>query len=639
MKKLIPLFLAILIAGCNQPVQETTKYSIEQFMDNIGMGGGDFSADEKKVMVHSDKSGVYNIYTIPVTGGEMTQLTFSDSSSIFSQGFFPEDDRFLFMSDNNGDEKYHVYACHDDKNVKDITPWEGKRSVFYGWLYDEESFLVGSNKRDENIMDIYQVNISTLTPEMFYQNDQNLDFGGISRNERYLVFTKSITTDNNEMYLLDQETGEMKHISEHEGNALFQASGFSHDNTKLFYLTNLDNEFMYLMEYDIESGETEELLSYDWDIMYSYLSHEGTYRVTGINQDAMTEVKILNTVTGDQIELPDSIEGDISGVNIADSEDVMSFWVGTSRSPNDLCIYDFTNEEVTLLASRLNPEIDKNDLVDGRVVRFESFDGLEIPSILYKPKQAGSNNQVPALVWVHGGPGGQSRLSYFPLIQYLVNHGYAVLAVNNRGSSGYGKTFYAMDNQQHGEGDLQDQVEAKKYLAGLEFIEEDKIGIIGGSYGGFMVMAALTKEPEAFDVGVNIFGVTNWLRTLRSIPPWWASFRDALYAEMGDPSTVDSVRLYDISPLFHADKITKPFMVLQGAQDPRVLQVESDEIVEKARENGVEVEYVLFEDEGHGFLKKENQIEAYYKVKLFLDEYLKQEGSMESSESPDILDL
>jgi dipeptidyl aminopeptidase/acylaminoacyl peptidase len=153
----------------------------------------------------------------------------------------------------------------------------------------------------------------------------------------------------------------------------------------------------------------------------------------------------------------------------------------------------------------------------------------------------------------------------------------------------------------------------------------DRIGIIGGSYGGYMVMAALTFAPEEFDVGVNIFGVTNWLRTLKSIPPYWESFKKALYDEMGDPFTEDSVRLYNISPVFHAQNVTKPLMVLQGANDVRVLQVESDEIVDNVRANGVPVEYLIFEDEGHGFVKRENEIEGYGKIKLFLDQYLKKE--------------
>jgi dipeptidyl aminopeptidase/acylaminoacyl peptidase len=224
---------------------------------------------------------------------------------------------------------------------------------------------------------------------------------------------------------------------------------------------------------------------------------------------------------------------------------------------------------------------------------------------------------------VHGGPGGQSRVGYFALIQYLVNNGYAVLAVNNRGSSGYGKEFYKMDDQNHGEKDLMDCIYGKKYLQGLEYIDAEKIGIIGGSYGGYMTMAAMAFQPQEFKVGVNIFGVTNWLRTLKSIPPFWESFRKALYAEMGDPNTADSVRLYNISPLFHAKNIVNPVMVLQGANDPRVLQVESDEIVEAVRQNNVPVEYIVFPDEGHGFVKKENEIKGYGAIVTFLDKYLK----------------
>ncbi len=281
------------------------------------------------------------------------------------------------------------------------------------------------------------------------------------------------------------------------------------------------------------------------------------------------------------------------------------------------------------LTETLNPEIDMNDLVSAEVVRFESFDGLEIPAIYYKPLMASAKNKVPALVMVHGGPGGQTRVGYRALTQYLVNHGYAVLAVNNRGSSGYGKTFYQMDDLNHGDKDLKDCIWGKNWLQSQDYIAPDKIGIIGGSYGGYMVMAALAFAPEEFTVGVNLFGVTNWMRTLKSIPPYWESFRAALYDELGDPFTADSVRLYEISPLFHAENVTKPLMVLQGANDPRVLQVESDEIVEAVEKNGVPVEYVIFPDEGHGFMKKENEIKGYGQILEFLDKYLKGQGVVE----------
>ena len=246
---------------------------------------------------------------------------------------------------------------------------------------------------------------------------------------------------------------------------------------------------------------------------------------------------------------------------------------------------------------------------------------MVVPSIYYKPKIASPNNKVAAMLYVHGGPGGQTMRGYNALIQYLVNHGYAVLGINNRGSSGYGKTFFAADDGKHGREPLWDCIEAKTWLAAQGYIDPERIGIMGGSYGGYMTLAAMAFRPETFKVGIDIFGVSNWLRTLESIPPYWESFRLALYQEIGDP-VKDKEFLIATSPLFHAKNIRAPLMVIQGANDPRVIKPESDEIVEAVKKNNVPVEYVVFADEGHGFSKKKNQIEANRKMLEFLDKYL-----------------
>jgi dipeptidyl aminopeptidase/acylaminoacyl peptidase len=285
-------------------------------------------------------------------------------------------------------------------------------------------------------------------------------------------------------------------------------------------------------------------------------------------------------------------------------------------------VYDFADQKYTQLTDTLNPEIDPEDLVEAEVVRYKSFDGLEIPAIYYKPKNIKPGDKLPALVKVHGGPGGQARVRYSPSVQYLVNHGYVIIDVNNRGSSGYGKTFFKMDDKKHGDVDLDDCVEAKKFLIATGYVDENKIGIMGGSYGGYMTLAALTFRPEAFAVGVDLFGISNWIRTLESIPPWWEAQKEALYEELGDPQK-DREMLRAKSPLFHSEKIIRPLMVLQGANDPRVIQVESDDIVEAVKKKGVPVEYVLFEDEGHGFTNRANEIEAYKAILDFLDKYLK----------------
>ena len=222
-----------------------------------------------------------------------------------------------------------------------------------------------------------------------------------------------------------------------------------------------------------------------------------------------------------------------------------------TSADSDIYLVDIMGSTSRQLTQALNPEIDPSHLVRSEVIRYRSFDGLDIPSILYRPHGATAQRPAPALVWVHGGPGGQSRTGYSAAIQHLVNHGFAVLAANNRGSSGYGKTFFHLDDRRHGEEDLSDIVHARSYLASLDWVDGTRVGVIGGSYGGFMVAAALAFHPQAFDVGIDIFGVTNWVRTLQSIPPWWASFREALYDEMGDPAT-DAERHRRISPLLAA---------------------------------------------------------------------------------------
>jgi dipeptidyl aminopeptidase/acylaminoacyl peptidase len=211
-------------------------------------------------------------------------------------------------------------------------------------------------------------------------------------------------------------------------------------------------------------------------------------------------------------------------------------------------------------------------------------------------------------------------------VQFLVNHGYAVIDVNNRGSSGYGKTFFTADDQKHGREPLWDCVEAKKYLISTGWVDPNRVAIMGGSYGGYMVLAALAFKPEEFAAGVDIFGVSNWVRTLQSIPPYWESQRKMLYKEIGNPATQLEM-LRAASPLFHADKIRRPLIVLQGANDPRVIKPESDEIVEAVKKNGVPVEYVVFDDEGHGFTKKANEIRASQSILEFLDKHLKGGGA------------
>lgn len=629
---LILIAFLFLIVACKPEKKEVQvpSYTIEQFYKNTNVSGGSFSSDGSKLLVSSNETGIYNLFELPVDGSPMKQLTNSEKESFFGVSYFPNSDKLLLSYDKGGNENNHIYMRDTAGTITDLTPYEGARAGFWGWDRDEKSFYFQSNKRNPRFMDLYQLSLESiekgkLSPKLLYENNDGMNVAAKSKNNRYLALTQSITTNNNEMYLYNRRSGKKTHISKHEGDATYSPQFFSLDHKSLYYLTNEDSDFVYLSKYDVESGEKQMIFKTDWDVQYAYHTFNEKYRIIGINEDGKTNVKMIDLATNKAVQLPDIKGGDIKSVGLTKDESRVRLVVGTSVSPNNIYVFDMGDEKAKKLTNTLNPEIDPANLVEAKVIRYESFDGVQIPAIYYQPLIASADRKVPAVVWVHGGPGGQSRVSYFSLIQYMVNQGYAVLAVNNRGSSGYGKKFRSMDDRKHGDEDLKDCIWAKKFLTGTGVVDESKIGIIGGSYGGYMTMAALTFAPEEFEVGVNIFGVTNWLRTLKSIPPYWESFRKALYAEMGDPTTADSVALYNKSPLFFTDKVTKPLMVLQGANDVRVLQVESDEIVAGVKENGVPVEYIVFDDEGHGFRKKENEIKGYGQVVVFLNKYLKKE--------------
>lgn len=613
--------------AARETARPSKHYAIEQFMKTTLIRGASFSPDEQRVLYSSNQTGIYNVFSAPANGGKPTQLTRSTTDSTFAVGYFPQDERILFTKDQGGNELHHLYVRTPDGQEKDLTPGDKHRASFFGWSHDESAFYVLTNERDERFMDLYRYDAKSFERKLLYQNESGLDVGDVSPDEKWLALDQTNTTSDSDVYLFNLATKERKHLSAHKGIASWSSATFDPTSSALYLITDEGTEFSRAVRYVLATGKMEEVEKTDWDVMYTYFSKNGALRVTGINADGRTAIRLHDVKAGKPLDLPKLPEGDITGVSIGRSEKRMAFLHNGDRSPSNLYVFDFATKKVTRLTDNLNPEIDAKDLVDAEVVRFKSFDGMVIPNILFKPHQATAKQQAPALVWVHGGPGGQSRKGYNPMIQYLVNHGYVVLAINNRGSSGYGKTFFTADDQKHGKEPLQDCVEAKKYLATLPYVDGSRVGIIGGSYGGYMTLAALAFQPDVFNVGVDIFGVSNWLRTLKSMPAHWESRRQALYQEVGNPETQEAM-LREVSPLFHAEKIRKPLLVIQGANDPRVLKAESDEIVQAVQKSKVPVEYVLFPDEGHGFTKKKNEAEAYSRTRAFLDQYLKKPANV-----------
>jgi dipeptidyl aminopeptidase/acylaminoacyl peptidase len=605
-----------------QDARPLKQYTIEQFLNTTSIAGASFSADESRILFSSNKTGIWNAYTVQVAGGAWTPVTTSTRDSTYAVSYFPRDDRILMTRDQGGNELNHLYVIASDGKERDLTPGEKLKAQFIGWAHDGNAFYVSSNERDPKFFDVYRYDAKSYGRTMLFQNRDGFSPDRVSDDAKWMALAKTNTTNDSDIYLWNADTKTTKRISEHRGDANYSTATFDPASKYLYFTTDEGGEFTKLRRYGLADGREEDVQTAQWDIESTVFSHNGRYRATVINDDGRPRITIVETATDKPVMLPSIPNGGISRTVFARSETKIALSVNGDRSPTNLYVLELGTNTLTKLTNSLSPDIDPQDLVDVATVRFNARDGMTIPNFLWKPHQATARSKAPALVWVHGGPGGQTVPAYSAVIQYLANHGYVVLGINNRGSSGYGKTFFAADDRKHGHEPLWDCVDAKKYLQSLDYVDPDRIGIIGGSYGGYMVLAALAFQPEEFKVGVDLFGVANWIRTLESIPPYWEAQRKALYAELGDP-VADRRMLEEVSPLLHADLIRKPLLVLQGANDPRVLKVESDEVVAAVKKNGVPVEYITFPDEGHGFTKKQNQILGYSAVLRFLEQHLK----------------
>ena len=626
----VALLAAFALAG--HPAAQTSKpaspppvpsYTIQQFLTTTLYRGGSFSPDGSKILVSSDQTGTFNAVAIPVDGGAPVQLTQSKVSAVDPLGYFPRDERFLYSSDQGGNENDHLYVQSPDGSVRDLTPGDKVKANFHGWSPDDRTFVFSTNERDPGAFDLYAMTVDGYERTLLFKNEEGFLPGATSPDHRWVTLSKAVSTNDVDLYLHDRTTGKTTLLNPGDvagTEVSYGAQDFSRDGKSLYYTTDKGAEFDYLMRYDLATGQSTEVLRLDWDVLSAGFSRFGKYFQAAINNDARIEVRLFEAEGLRPVPLPDLQAGNVRGVIFSRDGRRMAFYA-EGTGPADLHVRDMATGQTRQLTRAL-PTIDPAHLVEGRVVRFKSYDGLEIPGILYQPHGASAQSKVPAIVWVHGGPGGQSVIGYSGFLQFLVNHGYAVYAINNRGSDGYGKTFNSLDDRKHGEVDLDDCVASKKMLADTGWIDSQRIGILGGSYGGFMVLAALAFRPQEFAAGVDIYGVANWPRTLESTPAYWAAIRESIFREMGDPAK-DGERLRRISPLFHADKIERPLLVLQGANDPRVLKQESDDIVAAVKKKGVPVEYLVFENEGHGFQRKDSREKAYSAALAFLDKYLK----------------
>ncbi|HYG60746.1 MAG TPA: S9 family peptidase, partial [Symbiobacteriaceae bacterium] len=392
------------------------------------------------------------------------------------------------------------------------------------------------------------------------------------------------------------------------------------DDSGFYFTADEGREFSGLFFYDRVTGTAVPVAEPDWDVTEPTGDREGRRLLYSVNEDGFTRPYLQDLTSGDMIALPPALgEGVIATYAISPDGNKLACRMSAANLAPECYVHDLVAGTTTRLTYSLLGGIDEADLRVPELVRFPTFDGRLIPGWLYKPRDLAAGARIPAVLVLHGGPEGQEQPDYGPQYQYLLDQGIAVLAPNIRGSTGYGKTYQRLILRDWGGGDLKDLEACAQYLRSLPWVDPERIAVMGGSYGGFATLQAVTRLPEYWACGVDFCGPSNLVTLTRSVPPTW---RAMLKDWVGDPEE-DREMLVERSPITYVDNVRCPLLVLQGAMDPRVVKAESDQMVERLRDRGIPVEYLVFEDEGHGLTKRHNLLAGTRAMSGYLVKHLK----------------
>lgn len=634
MKRIVTLLMAGLLSACSaqQDVKTATDacvvpapVSIERLLDARTFGWVGFSADGRKLILASNARGFMEPSELDLVSASLQPVASPNRRVAYPLGQL-SDGSLLVSADEGGNEVSHLFAWRRDGKVVDLTPGEAI-AEFQGWSADRKSFHFSTNARDARYFDLYDVDAATLERKLlFHGGDYRLSRPGYGNGaavspDRSLVAVERIVSNvRSDIHLREVASGKERVLMPTGADVMSRPLMFDPSGKALYYVSDIGGEYQQLYRHELATGDDKLLVAAEGDVQFAQFSPEGNYLLVGVNVRGATELYVYEWPTFERVAIAGLPKGVGRDLQFAPGGKRVAIVLQTTTSPGDIYVIDLEARRATQLASAWPNGSTQKSLVAGREWRYTSFDGLEVSGILHGAGCRGGGGARKAVIWLHGGPNGQSEFSYHSMTQLLATRGYTVLALNQRGSSGYGKTFARLDDRRQSGDDLKDIVAAAEALVRDGFADPGHIALSGGSFGGFHTLATITTHPEAFRAAIDFFGVANWERTLQSVPKSWASRRAVFNTEFGDPEVpADAARLRDISPLFRVGNIKVPLMVVQGVNDPRVLRIESDEVVAGARRAGVAVEYLLLEGEGHNWpALRANEQQVLEQVERFL---------------------
>ena len=626
------IFLLIILFFTGGYSMSSTTNSIntiplEDFFKNPEMSSFQLSPDGQHISYMKpweDGDRMMNVYVKEINSEKEIRITSASERSLYGY-FWINDNRIAYIQDKGGDENIHIYAVDiDGGNDIDLTPFDNIQARITDDLEDDPNFmLVALNQRNPQIHDVYRLNVNSGDLEMIAENPGNIS-GWVTDNDGKLRLATTSDGVNTSLLYRENESGEFKSILTTNFKETVAPLYFTFDNKELYVASNRGRDKTAIFKFDLNTAKEGEMIFENSEVdVYGLMRSKKRKVITGVSYT--TDKRQMQFFDEWRENLQATLEGKLKGVEVAISQfskDETKAIVVTysDRSRGTYYYYDINADELVKLAE-LSPWLDENDMAEMQSISYKSRDGITINGYLTLPKNYKKGDKLPIVVNPHGGPWARDNWGFDPQVQFLANRGYGVLQMNFRGSTGYGKEFWQISFKQWGKTMQDDISDGVLWLIDEGIADSERIAIYGASYGGYATLAGLTFTPDLYACGVDYVGVSNIFTLLETLPPYWELGRQMMYEMIGDPETEKDL-LKAASPLFHVDKIKAPLFVAQGANDPRVKQAEADQIVEALKSRGIDVPYMLKEDEGHGFYNEENQFDFYREMEVFLSKHL-----------------
>ncbi len=597
----------------------------------------DFFKNPERTAYALSPNGEYLAYLAPYqnrknvfvqkVGSKESQRVTNVTDRDLSGFFWANNERLLYVRDFGGDENFHLFSVtRTGEDEKDLTPFEQVRVEIIDDLPEDDlHLLIGTNQRNPQIYDPYRLNINTGELTQLAENPGNISSWITDHEGRLRV---AVATDGVNTSILYRATEELpfQSVLTTSFKETVYPLYFDFDNgNQVYALSNLNRDKVAIVKMDISTGKEVALIYEHPEVDVTYLSYSRKRKVpttitytTWKRQHKFLDAQVEQLYERLRRELGD-YEIAITSTNKAEDKFIVRTY--SDRSLGSYYFYDSASDELRHIAD-VSAWLKEERLAAMKPIEYQSRDGLTIHGYLTLPKDRAAKN-LPVVVNPHGGPWARDVWGFNPEVQFLANRGYAVLQMNFRGSTGYGRQFLEASYKQWGLSMQDDITDGVQWLKDQGIADPERVAIYGGSYGGYATLAGITKTPDLYACAIDYVGVSNLFTFMETLPPYWELYREMLYEMVGDPNDEqDSVQMRATSPVFHVDKIKVPLLIAQGAKDPRVNQDESDQMVAALKQRGVEVEYLLKENEGHGFRNEENRFEFYRVMERFLNQHL-----------------